>query len=81
MLWLKAECQGDIKKYEGEYLKKDGEYFVVGKKCECEEKIRAFMRMLRVGEGTGEIIKSRDKKTKEIIYITPAPARIPSRGT
>ena len=70
MLWLKAECQGDIKKYEGEYLKKDGEYFVVGKKCECEEKIRAFMRMLRVGEGTGEIIKSRDKKTKEIIYIT-----------
>ena len=24
MLWLKAECQGDIKKYEGEYLKKDG---------------------------------------------------------
>ena len=69
-LWLKAECQGDIKKYEGEYLKKDGEYFVVGKKCECEEKIRAFMRMLRVGEGTGEIIKSRDKKTKEIIYIT-----------
>ena len=49
---IKAECQGDIKKYEGEYLKKEGEYFVVGKKCECEEKIRAFMRMLRVGEGT-----------------------------
>ena len=52
MLWLKAECQGDIKKYEGEYLKKEGEYFVVGKKCECEARIRAFMRMLRVGEGT-----------------------------
>ena len=52
MLWLKAECQGDIKKHEGEYLKKDGEYFVVGKKCECEARIRAFMRMLRVGEGT-----------------------------
>jgi len=34
MLWLKAECQGDIKKHEGEYLKKDGEYFVVGQgKC------------------------------------------------
>ena len=33
-LWLKAECQGDIKKYKGEYLKKDGEYFVVGQgKC------------------------------------------------
>jgi GH24 family phage-related lysozyme (muramidase)/murein DD-endopeptidase MepM/ murein hydrolase activator NlpD len=33
-LWLKAECQGDIKKHEGEYLKKDGEYFVVGKSKE-----------------------------------------------
>ena len=29
-LWLKVECQG-TKKYEGDYLKKDGEYFVVGK--------------------------------------------------
>jgi GH24 family phage-related lysozyme (muramidase)/murein DD-endopeptidase MepM/ murein hydrolase activator NlpD len=29
-LWLKAECQG-TKKYEGEYLKRDGEYFVLGK--------------------------------------------------
>jgi murein DD-endopeptidase MepM/ murein hydrolase activator NlpD len=51
-LWLKAECQGDTKKHEGEFLKKDGEYFVIGKKCECEEKVRAFMRMLRVKEGT-----------------------------
>jgi muramidase (phage lysozyme) len=51
-LWLKAECQGDTKKHEGEYLKKDGEYFVIGKKCVCEERIRAFMRMLRIGEGT-----------------------------
>ena len=34
MLWIKAECQGDIKKHEGEFLKKDGEYFVVGQgKC------------------------------------------------
>jgi GH24 family phage-related lysozyme (muramidase)/murein DD-endopeptidase MepM/ murein hydrolase activator NlpD len=30
-LWLKAECQGDTKKHEGEFLKRDGEYFVVGK--------------------------------------------------
>jgi muramidase (phage lysozyme) len=50
-LWLKAECQG-TKKYEGDYLKKDGEYFVIGKKCECEARVRAFMRMLRVKEGT-----------------------------
>ncbi|MET3046802.1 peptidoglycan DD-metalloendopeptidase family protein, partial [Flavobacterium covae] len=51
-LWLQAECQGDVKKHEGEFLKKDGEYFEIGKKCECEARIRAFMRMLRVGEGT-----------------------------
>ncbi|WP_395075707.1 peptidoglycan DD-metalloendopeptidase family protein [Flavobacterium sp.] len=50
-LWLKAECTG-TKKYEGDYLKKDGEYFVVGKQCECEPRVRAFMRMLRVKEGT-----------------------------
>jgi muramidase (phage lysozyme) len=51
-LWLKAECTGDIKKHDGEFLKKDGAYFEIGKKCECEARIRAFMRMLRVGEGT-----------------------------
>jgi hypothetical protein len=34
---IKAECQGDIKKHEGEYLKKDGEYLVVGGKCVCKE--------------------------------------------
>ena len=34
MLWLKAECQGDTVKHEGEFLKRDGEYFVIGKgKC------------------------------------------------
>ncbi len=38
-LWLAAECQGDDKKYEGEFLKRDGEYFVIGTgKCpRCEE--------------------------------------------
>ena len=69
MLWLKAECQGENVQYEGEFLKRDGEYFVIGKQCECEERVRAFLRTLRVGEGTGELIKSRDKKTNEIIYI------------
>lgn len=43
------------------------------KVCECEARVRAYMRMLRVGEGTGEIIKSQklNKTTKkyEIIYI------------
>lgn len=51
-LWLKAECNGNVKKHEGEFLKKDGAYFMIGKNCECEARIRAFMRMLRVGEGT-----------------------------
>ena len=31
-LWLEAECQGDTKKYKGEFLKKEGEYFQIGKK-------------------------------------------------
>ena len=39
------------------------------KVCECEAKIRAFMRMLRVGEGTGEIMKSYNKKEKRTVYI------------
>ncbi len=30
-LWLKAECQGDIKKHTGDFLKKDGAYFIVTK--------------------------------------------------
>lgn len=51
-LWLKAECQGKTVKHEKEFLKRDGVYFVIGKKCECEARIKAFMRMLRVGEGT-----------------------------
>lgn len=36
--------------------------------CECEARVRAFMRMLRVGEGTGEIIVSKNR-AGEIIYI------------
>ncbi len=30
-LWLKAECTGDTKKHEGEYLKREGAYFNLGK--------------------------------------------------
>ncbi|MFZ0597898.1 MAG: glycoside hydrolase family 104 protein, partial [Flavobacterium sp.] len=37
--------------------------------CEAEARVRAFMRMLKVGEGTGELIKSWDNKTNDIIYI------------
>lgn len=53
-LWLKAECQGAAVKHGKEFLKRDGQYFVIGKKCECEARVRAFMRMLRVGEGTNK---------------------------
>ncbi len=39
-LWLKADCQGNLKKHEGEFLKKEGAYFEIGKKCpRCKEKI------------------------------------------
>ncbi|WP_310555882.1 glycoside hydrolase family 19 protein, partial [Flavobacterium sp.] len=37
-LWLKAECTG-TKKYVKEFLKKDGEYFVIGSKCFCNRDI------------------------------------------
>lgn len=38
-LWLKAECTGNIQKHEGEFLKKDGAYFEIGKKCpRCTQK-------------------------------------------
>ncbi|WP_370901143.1 glycoside hydrolase family 19 protein [Chryseobacterium gossypii] len=38
-LWLKAECRGNIKKHEGEFLKKEGAYFIVGKRCFCNRDI------------------------------------------
>lgn len=70
-LWLKAECQGDTQKHEKESLKKDGEYFTIGKKCECEAKIRAFLRVIRIAEGTGEYIKgTKQKRDAELGYTT-----------
>jgi len=54
-----------VQKSEGSLSKKDNRNDV----CECEARIRAFMRMVRVGEGTGEIIKSNDKKEKKVVYI------------
>lgn len=40
LLWLKAECTGNIKKHDKEFLKKDGAYFEIGKKCpRCEAPI------------------------------------------
>lgn len=67
-LYLHAKAQGE-KQHDKEFLKKEGAYFQIGKKCDCEARVRAFIRMLRVGEGTGEIIKSYDRKQKKIIYI------------
>lgn len=48
-LWLEAECQGDTKKHEGEYLKSDGEYFVIGEggcpRCETLITAKEFKEM------------------------------------
>jgi predicted chitinase len=48
-LWLKAECQGDTKKHEGEFLKRDGEYFVIGEggcpRCETLITAKEFKEM------------------------------------
>ncbi|MCT4664955.1 MAG: DUF4280 domain-containing protein [Flavobacteriales bacterium] len=43
------------------------------KVCKCEARLRAYMRMLRIGEGTGELKPTIDKKTKKIIYVTKDP--------
>ncbi|SPE78402.1 putative peptidase [Flavobacterium columnare] len=52
-------------------MKKDGEYFEIGKKCECEAKIRAFMRVLRIAEGTGEYIKgTKTARDPQLGYTT-----------
>lgn len=59
-----AVAVGGVKKEE----KKEEE-----KICKCEARVKAYMRMLRVGEGTGELIKSSkyNKETKkiDIVYI------------
>ncbi|MFC4477670.1 peptidoglycan DD-metalloendopeptidase family protein [Flavobacterium chungangensis] len=70
-LWLKAECQGETVKHEKEFLKRDGAYFIIGKKCECEARIRAFMRVIRIAEGTGEYIKgTKQARDPELGYTT-----------
>jgi muramidase (phage lysozyme) len=40
------------------------------KVCECEAKVRAFMRMIRIGEGTGELDKRGNIKDPQIGYAT-----------
>jgi murein DD-endopeptidase MepM/ murein hydrolase activator NlpD len=81
-LWLKVECQGDTIKHEGEFLKKDGEYFVIGKKCECEARVRAFMRMLRVKEGTdGEKGYTKQFSGKQFTDMSKHPHEVIKIGT
>lgn len=80
-LWLKAECQG-TKKHQGEFLKRDGEYFVIGKKCECEARIRAFMRMLRIGEGTeGETGYTTQYSGTQFTDMTKHPENVITAGS
>ncbi|AXT54706.1 hypothetical protein D1815_02660 [Aquimarina sp. AD1] len=57
-LWLKAHAYGGEEEHNEEFLNQDDTtYFRIGDICECEAKVRAYMRMLRIGEGTGEIDK------------------------
>lgn len=67
-LWLKTSAPGNEGFHEKEFLNESDQenankdkdpaeiekdnYFVIGGVCTCEAKIRAYMRMLRVGEGT-----------------------------
>ncbi|MFV0531542.1 MAG: peptidoglycan DD-metalloendopeptidase family protein [Flavobacteriales bacterium] len=52
-MWLEVSCTGDEDEHKEAFLKKEGAYFTIGGgKCICEAKVRAFMRMIRKGEGT-----------------------------
>lgn len=69
-LYLQAKAQGE-KQHDKEFLKQDGEYFQIGKKCECEERIRAFMRVIRIAEGTGEYVKgTKTPRDPQLGYTT-----------
>ena len=50
-LYLHATAEG-TRSHDKEFLKQEGAFFEIGGKCTCEEKVRAFMRMLRVKEGS-----------------------------
>lgn len=85
-LWDWKESKGTVTKDKAPMVQKpEGRSVVVvsepkqekkqekQKVCECEANVRAFIRMIRVGEGTGEVIKSvkynKETKRSEIIYI------------
>lgn len=71
MLWLDVSCSGAKRQHQKNFLKEEGSYFVIGKKCECEEKVRAFMRVLRVAEGTGEYFKgTKTARDPQLGYTT-----------
>ncbi|MDR2236624.1 MAG: peptidoglycan DD-metalloendopeptidase family protein, partial [Chryseobacterium sp.] len=69
-LYLHAKAQGE-KQHDKKFLNKEGAYFQIGKKCDCEEKIRAFMRTIRVAEGTGEYHKgTKEARNPQLGYTT-----------
>lgn len=57
-LWLKAECQGETVKHEGEFLKRDGQYFVIGgSNCSCnrditENELDTILKKIRGSQDT-----------------------------
>jgi muramidase (phage lysozyme) len=70
-LYLNAKVAGK-EQHNKDFLKKDGKYFKIGGGiCECEARVRAFMRILRVGEGTGEYIKgTHQPRNPQLGYTT-----------
>ena len=70
LLYLNVKAQGE-KQHDKEFLKAEGAYFEIGKKCECEERIRAFMRVIRIAEGTGEYVKgTKQARDPQLGYTT-----------
>lgn len=70
LLWLNAKATSE-KEHNKDFLKAEGAYFTIGKKCECEEKIRAFMRVIRIAEGTGEYFKgTKQARNPQLFYTT-----------
>lgn len=70
LLYLNVKATGE-KEHNKDFLKAEGAYFQIGKKCICEERIRAFMRVIRIAEGTGEYVKgTKTPRDPQLGYTT-----------
>ncbi len=70
LLYLHVTAQGTTQ-HDQKFLNREGVYFEIGKKCDCEARIRAFMRTIRVAEGTGEYVKgTKSPRDPQLGYTT-----------